>query len=1417
MKKLYITIFLIVVAFQLKAQTYINSWITPRAVYAKIAVSKTGIYEITGQEIAAKFPSIIGVPVSSLSLIFQGKPVSIEIIAAGTTFQVTDKIRFYGIENNGELETELYRPVTDQPHKLKSLYSKESVYFLSSGTNPNKFITNETEVTSSTIITQVTGKTIIPYASDYTFNSAVGPIPIIQNSFFEKGEGPSGPIIRANTATVFKIPLKNISSSAARLELLINGRDVNNRIVRTQIANKDTLSNLFGFFASTIKLNLTLSLPLPQDTLPFTISANEERFSVSVINLIHTKTLSSDLSNSNFYLPANANVGNVNMSKVGIGIPEVYNVTDVFNVKKVKLAINTTNALQYTTDPAVKTKENIYYINSLPLKPDSIGIFSFSSNLSPLANYIIISSKKLKASAEKYKDFRTSAEGGGHLVELVYMEDLYNEFNYGIKSPLAIKNFMRLKLAAPSAVKNLLLLGKAFSLYTGINSSTDLVPSLGYPASDLLLSSGIVTPIDVFGVATGRIPAVNDVEVEDYLQKVKEHIARVPSLIQKNVFHFNGGKTLGEIGNFGAIMDNLGAIATSSDFAVNFTSKRKTDPSATAQPANLSPEVNQGQSLMGYFGHSSYTSLDFNIGYATNAALGFNNTKHPVFYFSGCAFNNYFRDINTLSKDWIFAKNKGAVAIIGQSYLGYESSLTKHGILFYETIFKSTEEPTIGEALKITSQKVANKLGFSSIDVLNNDQTLLFGDPAIKIFNYDKPDYSIDQTSFKQSISGNNRTVKFKVINNGKTSPDTIRIRVIEEGLPTNIIKEIKVAKITSTDSFSIVLNNIALLNKIKIEIDPQNSISEITKSNNTFVFLETLGTNASKASDDLTQPLPSGSLGSINILQNDKLFDNSVATTTNTTVDLNPLTPEIETSLLKTGQGTWSYLNGTITFTPVSNFTKDPTPLIYLLVDNATQGKSTATVSVDYRPVAVNNTDKFAGGTTKTFDVIQNDLLGDSVLANTATLVGTTGPGQSLVVSGQGTWKINNLGTITFIPEVGFFTDPTPIKYTVKDLQGNVSNEASVILDALPLAKNDIIGYTKGDLVSINVLINDNLGDVVDISTLRFSGNPNGSQTEGLWSIAGSFITFTPSNPNALIPPIISYQIADFQGNISTATIELDANPPIANNDQISFQSGQIHTLNLFANDTSGDTPVEAFLSDPDPNSNGKRKTVPNQGLWEMMTNNTIKFTPLSTFGGSPSTIKYYSIDAQGSASNEATITFATVLPIELSQFKVIAKEDYNLISWKAQSEKGFSHFELLKSKDLIEFYDLQKVNTNESKNYSFQDKENIVGVTYYQIKMVDIDGKIQYSKILSVIQESKASNWIVYPNPIKGGKVSINYTKQINEVKLYDMTGKLISNNLKFDKDTIYLIENCTSGEYLLSLNTEEGTLSKRITITN
>ena len=74
----------------------------------------------------------------------------------------------------------------------------------------------------------------------------------------------------------------------------------------------------------------------------------------------------------------------------------------------------------------------------------------FRNILQQPANYLIISNDRLRKPSSSYGDpvtayaaYRASVAGGGFDTLTVNVDDLYNQFSYGEKSPLAIYEFLK--------------------------------------------------------------------------------------------------------------------------------------------------------------------------------------------------------------------------------------------------------------------------------------------------------------------------------------------------------------------------------------------------------------------------------------------------------------------------------------------------------------------------------------------------------------------------------------------------------------------------------------------------------------------------------------------------------------------------------------------------------------------------------------------------------------------------------------------------------------------------------------------------------------------------------------------------------------------------------------------------------------
>ena len=124
---------------------------------------------------------------------------------------------------------------------------------------------------------------------------------------------------------------------------------------------------------------------------------------------------------------------------------------------------------------------------------------------------------------------------------------------------------------------------------------------------------------------------------------------------------------------------------------------------------------------------------------------------------------------------------------------------------------------------------------------------------------------------------------------------------------------------------------------------------------------------------------------------------------------------------------------------------------------------------------------------------ILTNDTGGSAVVGSTVELLApvgvtvtspvTDGDGDTVgfTVPGEGVWSYaDGTGVLTFTPLASFTGDPSPVRYTVEDADGDVSNIATVSIDyptpsadiallkaadtsglSSPLAVGDVITYT--------------------------------------------------------------------------------------------------------------------------------------------------------------------------------------------------------------------------------------------------------------------------------------------------------------------------------------------------------------------
>ena len=182
-------------------------------------------------------------------------------------------------------------------------------------------------------------------------------------------------------------------------------------------------------------------------------------------------------------------------------------------------------------------------------------------------------------------------------------------------------------------------------------------------------------------------------------------------------------------------------------------------------------------------------------------------------------------------------------------------------------------------------------------------------------------------------------------------------------------------------------------------------------------------------------------------------------------------------------------------------------------------------------------------------------------------------------------------------------------------------------------------------------------------------------------------------------------------------------------------------------------------------------------------------------------------------------TIAGASTLPVELAYFKGEYRDEKSYLSWQTVNEKNNLGFEVERSTDTNSWYTLGFIegaeNSSINQNYNFEDKEPFVGVNYYRLRQVDIDGTYKYSDIINVRKESGGLHVIAYPNPatnqlfIKGDNI------QNAKISVYNQFGILLKSIVVSENYLEMDLSSFQKGNYIMEIKKDNVVTMKSFVI--
>lgn len=895
MKSILRIIVLLLFCNNVYAQSYNNEWIDYNKTYYKFKVGSTGLYRINQTVLAGL--GLASTPVEQFQLWRNGIQVPLNTSISTGIMAAQDFIEFWGQMNDGKLDKLLYRNPAHQLSDQLSLQTDTATYFLTTNSNIAqnlRYINAANNVAGNSLPAEnyFIHKLRFNFKARANRGYALNVGEDVYASTYDVCEFLSTADINLATGP-YKIPLNNLyiynSGPAAIFSAGLAGNSSKTRSIRVKINNTVAFNNPYSGFSSAIQTNNNIPLNIfngTADTAAIEIVTSDvfDRVIASFIELQYPRQFNFDgAANFQFQLPATASGNFLQISNFNKGnvIPVLYDVTNL----KFYNADTAVSGLVRFALPASgisrdfvlvsRNTNNINVVSNLSSKT----FINYSSNANQ-GDYIIISHPRLTSGSnavEQYRQYRASAIGGGYNAKYIDADELVDQFAFGIKKhPLGIRNFFRYANNVFTVKpKQVFFIGKGvtYDQYRFNESNPNielqnLVPTFGWPASDLMLvSPDNSEPAPL--LAFGRLSAITQQEILDYLDKVKQYELQGASTNQtitnkawmKNLMHVAGGKNDGENNLFTYYLNTYENIIKDTLFGGKVTNFNKTTGSETS-PVTQTDMINlfaKGVGLVTYFGHSAASGLAYNL----NEPNDYNNPgKYPIFLINGCTAGNIydfdairFTSITNVSEKWVFAKNKGSIGFIATSHFGLTTYLDFYSSGFYKNLAKAGYNKTVGDNMMGALAQLKASATFNDFfGRTHGEQFILHGDPAVKIYAQNKPDFAIedDQVSVNPnfiSVADNNFIYKAFIHNIGKSVGDSVRV-LVRRQYPNGATEDIfnkKMVSVRYKDSVVLVIPIDALRDKgnnsITITVDGDNVYDELSETNNTisknFVIFE--------------------------------------------------------------------------------------------------------------------------------------------------------------------------------------------------------------------------------------------------------------------------------------------------------------------------------------------------------------------------------------------------------------------------------------------------------------------------------------------------------------------------------------------------------------------------------------------------
>lgn len=463
------------------------------------------------------------------------------------------------------------------------------------------------------------------------------------------------------------------------------------------------------------------------------------------------------------------------------------------------------------------------------------------------ADYLIITHKRFLAQAQQLAAHRQTVNG--LRTKVIDVQDIYDEFNYGMLNATALKTFLHYAYRrwAPPAPSSVVLFGDAsfdFHKYYGAASiKINYVPAYGFPPTDNWFGCFDTTYAFLPSLDLGRIPCENETQAQIAVNKLIAYEAVPVSAWNKKFLVITGGVDASEQATFNYLADNtIGTYIAPPPFGGTPLRVYKSTPGYVdgENKERVQTLIREGVSYISFTGHSGGRIWGVDIGHPSQ--LENTDGKLPFVSSVTCNVGAFATPQNSvLSEEFLFADNRGAIASWASVSIGFVT----YGWLLNNYWLATARDDSVREIGRLVTSafyRLWMNIGSGDVTVAMINLNPLIGDPLSRFALPRKPDLAVAPTDVQLSVpypTPNDSVLNLRVslYNYGLVPSDSVGVTLtdLHNGVRTQLLTNFKLRPTLHVDSLLVPWSGKAFvgLHTLTVSLDPDHRIEELSEMNN--------------------------------------------------------------------------------------------------------------------------------------------------------------------------------------------------------------------------------------------------------------------------------------------------------------------------------------------------------------------------------------------------------------------------------------------------------------------------------------------------------------------------------------------------------------------------------------------------------